>query len=422
MALWLMVPLPAALARTMLAEVSQAQSPGPDAQASGDRHAQTPALAPTNMTTAPADEPAWTWAVDANAFGGYDYQRREFTDFDAWESQNWLMGFAARRAGAWTTTGTAGLTLEPFTIADLGSPQAFQTGETFKNAPLIDYQHPHDLVMALTVDTTRAFSRASVTIGAALVGAPPIGPQPFMHRASAAENPQAPLSHHSLDSTHATPGLVRGGVSAFGLSLNGGVFHGREPDEDRTDVDLGRLDSYAVQLAYARGGWSGQVSNAWLTRPERLSTYDASRRTASVSYEWRAGDHSLAWTAAAGQNREVHGNLEAYLLEGVWRMSGKNAVYLRAEQVAKDILDAGFHPVGLGHRHRQSNLGAFTVGYVRDLVVGRFGRIGLGGDLTTYRVPANLAEAYGSPLSAHVFVRVRGRAASAGAAEHMHRH
>jgi hypothetical protein len=32
-------------------------------------------------------------------------------------------------------------------------------------------------------------------------------------------------------------------------------------------------------------------------------------------------------------------------------------------------------------------------------------------------VPANLAEAYGSPLSFHVFVRYRGRA---GAAPHVH--
>ena len=153
--------------------------------------------------------------------------------------------------------------------------------------------------------------------------------------------------------------------------MNGGAFHGREPDERRTDLDLGRLDSYAVQVAWARGRWSGQVSSAWLTRPERLSTYDAERRTASVAYEWRDGDRSLAWTAAAGQNREVHGNLEAYLVEATWRWSARYAVYMRAEQVAKDILDAGFHPVGVGHRHRQSTVGALTAGAVRDVVSGR---------------------------------------------------
>ena len=39
--------------------------------------------------------------------------------------------------------------LEPFTLRDIGSPQVFQTGETFNGAPLIDYQHPHDLIMNL---------------------------------------------------------------------------------------------------------------------------------------------------------------------------------------------------------------------------------------------------------------------------------
>ncbi len=391
--------------------VARAQAPSAVAQ---------PAL--TAPEPAPPSPATWTWAVDANAFGGYNYQHREFTDFDAWESQNWVMAAAVRSGRTWTTTATAGFTLEPATIADIGSPQAFQTGETFGNAPLIDYQHPHDLLMTLAVDTARAIGRTRVTAGAALVGAPPIGPPPFMHRASASENPQAPLSHHHLDSTHSTQGLVRAGVGLAGLTMTGGAFHGREPDERRTDVDLGRLDSYALQVALTRGRWSAQISNAWLTRPERLSTYDASRRTASVAYEWRDGERVLAWMAAAGQNREVHGNLEAYLLEGTWRMSARHAIYMRAEQVAKDILDAGFHPIGLGHTHRQSNVGALTGGYVRDLVTGRYGRIGLGGDVTIYNVPANLQEFYGRPVSAHAFVRLRGRAGSPAMAEHVHRH
>lgn len=381
--------------------------------------AATPSPAPVPT---PDTASAWTWQVDANAFGGYNDQRRKFTDFSAWESQNWVMGAAVRTAGDWATTVTAGVTLEPFTIQAIGSPQAFQTGETYRNSPLIDYQHPHDLLMTLAVDTTRTSGYAVATVGAALVGAPSIGPPPFMHRASASENPQAPLSHHHLDSTHSTQGLIRGGVGVAGLMLNGSVFHGQEPDEQRTDVDLGRLDSYALQVAYTRGRWSGQVSNARLTRPERLSTYDASRRTVSLSYEWRDGDRLLATTAAVGQNREVHGNLEAYLLEATWRVSNLNAFYMRAEQVAKDILDAGFHPVGVGHRHRQSNVGAFTLGYVRDVVTGRYGRLGVGGDFTGYRVPANLQDAYGDPRSVHVFVRVRGRAGSPAMAGHVHRH
>ena len=39
------------------------------------------------------------------------------------------------------------------------------------------------------------------------------------------------------------------------------------------------------------------------------------------------------------------------------------------------------------------------------MLAGRAGRLGLGADLTGYRVPANLADGYGSPVSVHVFAR-----------------
>ena len=50
-----------------------------------------------------------------------------------------------------------------------------------------------------------------------LPGEPAIGPPAFMHRFAAMENPEAPISHHWLDSTHisygvATAGLVHGNV------------------------------------------------------------------------------------------------------------------------------------------------------------------------------------------------------------------
>jgi hypothetical protein len=122
--------------------------------------------------------------------------------------------------------------------------------------------------------------------------------------------------------------------------------------------------------------------------------------------------------AAFGQKREIHGNLEAFLVEATIRPAPRDAVYLRAESVAKDILDVGFHP-GAFHRHRQSQVGAFTVGYVRDWWSGRGGSLGTGGDVTGYHVPANLEESYGTPLSFHAFVRYRLPAKAAGGS-HVH--
>jgi hypothetical protein len=90
---------------------------------------------------------------------------------------------------------------------------------------------------------------------------------------------------------------------------------------------------------------------------------------------------------------------------------------MRAESVAKDILDAGFHPIGTLHTHRQSHVNALTLGYVRDVSTRAWGTLGVGGDVTGYLVPDNLSESYGSPVSFHAFVRYRGQAG----ATHMHR-
>jgi hypothetical protein len=298
--------------------------------------------------------------------------------------------------------------LEPFTLRDIGSPQVFQTGETFGGAPLIDYQHPHDLIMNLGAEFSRVFGANSVTIAAYAVGPAPLGPPVFMHRPSAIENPQAPLSHHHLDATHITPGVISIGVERSGFGLEAGAFHGQEPDEDRLDLDTAALDSYSVRASWADGPWHFQVSGADLKTPERKSPYDATRITASASYTRGDENRSIAWLAAFGQNREVFGNLEAYLFEATKRIH-RQAFYTRIESVAKDILDAGFHPIGVAHTHRQSQIGALTLGYSRDVAAPSFGRFAIGGDVTGYLVPENLEESYGLPWSFHVFLRYHGR-------------
>ncbi len=358
----------------------------------------------------PAD--TWQWSAEAQVFGGYNYQYRRFTDFDEVESQNWVMTTAGRSVGRSRLRLVGMFSLEPFTLRGIGSPQVFQTGETYQGAPLIDYQHPHDLFMNLGGELAHSIGSTTLTVNAYAVGPAPLGPPAFMHRPAAADNPQSPLAHHYLDSTHVTPGVISAGVERSGLSIEAGAFHGREPDENRLDLDTAALDSFSARVGYTRGPWSMQVSGGHLKTPERKSPYDESRITASMSYFKGDDRRSLAWTAAFGQNREVFGSLEAYLLEGE-RVVNANRFYTRLENVDKDILDAGFHPIGIAHTHRQSNVTAWTLGYVRDVRTRSWGRLGLGGDLTVYHVPANLQESYGSPLSFHVFARVRARAGSA---------
>jgi hypothetical protein len=325
------------------------------------------------------------------------------------ESQNWLMTSLSKSFGSASQLRLDGMfSFEPFTLRDIGSPQVFQTGETFQGAPLIDYQHPHDLLMNLGAEYSRSVGATTLSLQGYLVGPAPIGPPVFMHRPSAAENLQAPLSHHYLDATHITPGVVALGLEWNGFKIEAGAFHGREPDEDRLDLDTSKLDSYAARVSWADGPWHFQLSGADLTTPERTSPYDASRLTGSVSYFRGDANRSTAWMAAIGQNREVFGKLEAYLFE-ITRRFARHALFARAEIVDKDILDAGFHPIGVAHTHRPSRVGALTIGYVRDVASRTWGTLGIGGDVTGYQVARNISESYGSPVSFHAFVRYRGR-------------
>jgi hypothetical protein len=354
----------------------------------------------------PPPDAAWQWSWDANVFAGWNYQYRKFRDFQEIESQNWFMGGLRRRLPGGTFDVNTMISLEPFTIQPLGSPQVFQTGETYQQAPLVDYQHPHDLVMGLGASYTHELANGSLAGKAAVVGSPALGPTSFMHRASAADNPSVPLSHHQLDATHITSGVVSLGVRRGSFGVEGSWFHGGEPDERRTDLDFGRLDSWSLRGSWQRSGWEAQASGGRLTEPERINPFnDVTRLTVSLGYT--APDGRLAAFAAWGQNREVHGNLDAYLLEATFRPRVRHAWYTRLELVTKDILSPGRHTRGETHAHPLSRVGAGTLGYVFDVLQSAKGTIGVGGDLTAYRVDPNLRDNYGAPLSFHVFLRYR---------------
>jgi hypothetical protein len=349
----------------------------------------------------------WAWSWDASVFFGWNYQWRKFTDFQRVESQNWLMGAGERKLGAGALRLHTMLSFEPFTMQPLGSPQVFQTGETYANAPLIDYQHPHDLFMDLGATFVRPLRAVKVCAEVSAVGAPALGPTPFMHRPSAEDNPTVPLSHHQMDATHITHGVVTGGLTKGEITFDASVFRGAEPDENRKDIELGALDSYSGRVTWKRGPWKAQMSAGHLTTPEWVEPFnDVTRLTASVEYA--SADGRLATLLSWGENREVHGILDAYLFEAKLRAGRRQSWYVRAELATKDILGAGGrHPRGFTHFHPLSRVGGFTLGYLVDLLDGPAGRLGIGGDATVYRVPPNLLDNYGSPASFHVFLRYR---------------
>ncbi len=376
--------------------------------------------------------PGWAWHVVGLARLSYNDQGGPSGD-SAIESSNWNMVMVQREIGPGRATFMLMNSLEPGTIPEEGSPELFQTGESFEDRPLVDRQHPHDFFMNLSATyRVQLASRAAAWIQIAPVGEPALGPAAFMHRASSGENPTSPLGHHWQDSTHISYNVGTLGWGWRWLSLESSVFHGEEPDEERWNIDGGKPDSLSgrVTLRFPEG-WSAQISHGYLHEPEALEEGDTHRTTASIHYG-AAGDRPLAATLLWGRNNEEHGTSDSYLLEGAYQLTAEDQVYGRAEYVEKDFELLRFK----GEPHiaivlpEIAEIGALTLGYLRSfnlteaLNLGVEGvNVGAGADLTAYSFPSELERVYGDfPVSLHLFLRLRwGKQHGAGhAMTHAH--
>jgi hypothetical protein len=167
-------------------------------------------------------------------------------------STDWLMGMAMRQAGPGVLTLTGMVSLDRATTGPKGYRELFQVGESYHFIPLTDRQHPHDLLMQASVAWRIPLNeKTGITFAGAPVGEAALGPVAFMHRPSAAENPVAPLSHHTLDSTHISMGVITLGVDRGPWVFESSVFQSTEPDDNRWDlVDFGTLDSWSARVTY----------------------------------------------------------------------------------------------------------------------------------------------------------------------------
>ena len=120
-----------------------------------------------------------------------------------------------------------------------GYPLLLASGETADGVEhLVDRQHPHDFFMELSASySVKLAEKASAFIYAGLPGEPAFGPPAFMHRQSISTSPEAPISHHWLDSTHITFGVVTGGLIYDRAKLEVSRFNGREPDQHRWNIE-----------------------------------------------------------------------------------------------------------------------------------------------------------------------------------------
>jgi hypothetical protein len=333
------------------------------------------------------------------------------------DSQNWFMPMAYHKLGKGTLQLRGMFSAEPFTFPPGGSPLLFQTGETYKGQPLIDKQHPHDLFMELSAQYTLPVGeRGTWFTYFGYPGEPALGPVAFMHRMSASENPSATLSHHLQDSTHISFGVLTSGFTYRWFKLEGSIFNGREPDENRYDLDSHRWNSRSARLWFMPNkNWAMQVSYGFLRSPEAQEpNADIRRATASVQYNKPLSRGNWASAFVWGRNHvstpgEIH-NLNGYTAESTLNFLDKNYVYTRLELVDKDDLlrQADRALLGIKTDHPSFRIGAYTFGGVRDIWNTDKVSLGIGSDVTFYSMPAILDRIYGnSPVSWKMFLRIR---------------
>lgn len=334
---------------------------------------------------------------------------------DKFFSTNWIMPMAQRSFHSGTLSLRAMFSLEPATVTDRRYPELFQQGETAFGRPIVDGQHPHDFLMELAaLYDLKLGEKTLLSFYAAPVGDPAMGPPAYPHRISASENPLAPLGHHLQDSTHIADDVLTIGIAHKILRLEASAFHGREPDENRWNLDSGKIDSWSARLTVNPGrNWSGQYSYAHLASPEALHTDEnIDRMTASIAYNRPFSNGNWASLLVWGRNENRPSGLiwNSYLAESTLRFAGKNYVWGRLENVDRTnelLLGNAFEPANF-QETIVGRVQAFTVGYDREFNFLPHLATAIGGQASLYAAPGSLKPIYGShPAGVLLFVRVR---------------
>jgi hypothetical protein len=321
-----------------------------------------------------------------------------------------LMGMARRPLGDGTLQFKAMVSPDPL-MGARGYPLLLATGETADGIEhLVDRQHPHDFFMELAASVSHDLGRrSSAFFYAGLPGEPAFGPPAFMHREAIMDSPEAPISHHWLDSTHISMGVLTAGLVVDRAKLEVSRFNAREPDQFRWNIETGALDSTAVRASWNPSDTLAlQASWGDFRSPEQLEPeVDQKRLSASALYAreivpgWKIAA-SLAWGRKTIDHHGERFEDDAFVAEAAVKHAGWT-VFGRGESTENREL---VHDGGHGAAHR---VGKLSLGAVRDFRVAEHLSLGAGGLLSVNFIPDGLQDAYGRsrPLGAMAFVRLK---------------
>jgi hypothetical protein len=371
---------------------------------------------------------AWTLMLHGVAFPEYDHQNgyRGSADLGLID---WEMLMAAHSLGGGVLRFTGMTSFEALTLPTIGYPELLQTGESYRDARVVNDQHSNDLLMELSTAYDHALGGGlAASLYVAAVGEPSLGPVAYMHRASGADDPFAPLGHHWQDASHESDGVVTGGVYSRFAKLEGSVFNGREQDQYHYNIDYrdARLDSYSGRLTVlptsnvAVAAYGGYIYSHDPLEPNiGMQRYGASILTTSSLF----GDANRNWSNSViwGLNIHHHGPREhdhstltpksyhvssSVLVESDVDVTEHLSLFGRAEQVQKDADDLGF----LGGEPTQLfTIREISLGATRDFLALKGASIGLGARGSINLVPETLRPTYHTttPAGFAVFLRIR---------------
>jgi hypothetical protein len=355
----------------------------------------------------------WMYMLHYNLFIRYnkqDVSNKGSRGDEMFDAPNWLMFMGQKQVGErglfrFSTMFSA----DAIITGQRGYPLLFQSGESAHGIPLVDRQHPHDLFSELSVAYSYALSKKSdVFAYIGYPGEPALGPVAFMHRASAMDNPDAPISHHWIDATHITYGVATLGVRVGDFKLEGSSFTGREPNENRYNLDKPKFDSWSGRLSFNPSkNWALEVSHAYIKSPEALHANENVNRTvASAEYALQLkNNQSFNVTAVWGMNKQKNQDGEnAALLEAAYQFK-KFALYGKYEYVQKSTEELNLDEAIYGNN--LFNVNAYTLGINYDLLQVNKTKIAVGSHYTFYNESSGLYNLYGkNPSAFEVYVRI----------------
>lgn len=362
------------------------------------------------------DMPMKMWMVHGNAFFVQPFLEGE-RGRNQFSIPNMLMGdFGSSLGDRHYLNLNLMLTFEKWTFPARGYPELFQIGEKdAQEKPYIDSQHPHSSpIMGATLsDTIRLdHSKDHIKFFFSPRGQATEGPVVFMHRRTGMVNPDAPLGHHvGQDVAHISSTVLGAsiGLSKFRYEIS--LFNGTEPEPTKSDVPLGKINSYAARWIYeVDNSFYAMASASTIKNPEPHDpTLNKIHRYSTSFYN----DYKFSneWMF---HNSFIFGLVNSY--DHISKLRSFNEeFYIHSTDLPHnfwgrlEVLERGAEQLKISSLSDVLWIEALTLGYTYDLWKEDSITIGIGTSLTKNFIPKAFEDDYGQdPTSGKIFIQILG--------------